>query len=114
MGEKVIRGVNPGEQFIKIVHDELVQIMGTENTELAFEEKNPRGSGGGVKRQGKTTFSAKLALYLKERKIKSVVDSCRYLSSRRQRSVEGVAASAQVFVTILILANTRQRRLRRS
>src|SRR3989338_6888932 len=41
LGEKVIRGVNPGEQFIKIVHDELVQIMGTQNTELAFEEKKP-------------------------------------------------------------------------
>ena len=34
LGEKVIRGVNPEEQFVKIVHDNLAKIMGQENQEV--------------------------------------------------------------------------------
>ena len=99
LGEKVIRGVNPGEQFIKIVHDELVQIMGTENTELAFEEKKPLVVlVVGLNGQGKTTFSAKLALYLKERKNKKVwlIPADTYRPAAKDQ-LKVLAASAQVF-----------------
>ena len=34
LGEKVLKGVNPGEQFIKIMHDELTNLMGDEHQEL--------------------------------------------------------------------------------
>ena len=34
LGEKVIKGVNPGEQFVKIMHDELAKIMGEANEEI--------------------------------------------------------------------------------
>ncbi|MBI2520946.1 MAG: signal recognition particle protein [Bdellovibrio sp.] len=100
LGEKVIRGVNPGEQFVKIVHDELVQIMGTQNTELAFgEEKKPLVVlVVGLNGQGKTTFSAKLALYLKERKNKKVwlIPADTYRPAAKDQ-LKVLADSAQVF-----------------
>jgi signal recognition particle subunit SRP54 len=74
LGEKVIRGVNPGEQFIKIMHDELAKIMGDANEEINLERP------GivpilivGLNGQGKTTFSGKLALHLKNKKKKDVL-----------------------------------------
>ena len=74
IGEKVIKGVNPGEQFIKIMHDELAKIMGDANEEINLERP------GivpilivGLNGQGKTTFSGKLALHLKNKKKKDVL-----------------------------------------
>ncbi|HAZ12646.1 MAG: signal recognition particle protein [Bdellovibrionales bacterium GWA2_49_15] len=99
LGEKVIRGVNPGEQFVKIVHDELVQIMGTQNTELPLEEKKPLVVlVVGLNGQGKTTFSAKLALYLKERKNKKVwlIPADTYRPAAKEQ-LKVLAASAQVY-----------------
>ena len=37
LGEKVLRGGNPSEQFVKIMHDELTKLMGDENTGLALD-----------------------------------------------------------------------------
>ena len=74
IGEKVIKGVNPGEQFVKIMHDELAKIMGEANEELNLDRP------GvvpilivGLNGQGKTTFSGKLALHLKNKKKKDVL-----------------------------------------
>ncbi len=74
LGEKVIKGVNPGEQFVKIVHDELAKIMGDANEEL---DLNRTGAIPilvvGLNGQGKTTFSGKLALHLSSKKKKDVL-----------------------------------------
>ena len=74
LGEKVIKGVNPGEQFVKIMHDELAKIMGDANEELNLDRP------GivpilivGLNGQGKTTFSGKLALHLKNKRKKDVL-----------------------------------------
>ncbi len=74
LGEKVIKGVNPGEQFVKIMHDELAKIMGDANEELNLDRP------GivpvlivGLNGQGKTTFSGKLALHLKSKRKKDVL-----------------------------------------
>ncbi len=74
LGEKVIKGVNPGEQFVKIMHDELAKIMGDANEEINLERP------GvvpvlivGLNGQGKTTFSGKLALHLKNKRKKDVL-----------------------------------------
>ncbi|MGA1476292.1 MAG: signal recognition particle receptor subunit alpha, partial [Prochlorothrix sp.] len=40
-GAEVVKGVNPGEQFIKIVNDELVTLMGESNVPLAQAEEAP-------------------------------------------------------------------------
>ncbi len=67
-GEKVLKAVNPGQQFIKIVHDRMVQLLGDERQEL--ELKGPDVPSVilmmGLQGSGKTTSAAKLALKLKK------------------------------------------------
>jgi signal recognition particle subunit SRP54 len=70
----VISGVNPGEQFIKIVHDELASVMGDANEEIDFDTKSIKPVlVVGLNGQGKTTFSGKLSLHLKNKKNKKVL-----------------------------------------
>ncbi|MEO0013667.1 MAG: signal recognition particle protein [Cyanobacteriota bacterium] len=67
LGEGVISGVNPGQQFIKIVYDELVKVMGDSNVALAQADKPPTVIlMAGLQGTGKTTATAKLALYLRK------------------------------------------------
>ncbi|MDB5096759.1 MAG: ffh [Cyanobacteria bacterium RYN_339] len=67
LGEDVQKGLNPGQSFIKIVHDELCVLMGGERAPL---EKNPTGPTvilmAGLQGSGKTTTTAKLGLMLKK------------------------------------------------
>lgn len=66
-GADVVAGVQPAQQFIKIVHDELVQVMGETNVPLARAENAPTVVlMAGLQGTGKTTASAKLALYLRK------------------------------------------------
>lgn len=74
LGEKVISGVNPEEQFIKIVQDELALVMGSANEELSLDRPGPVPViVVGLNGQGKTTFSGKLSLHLKNKNKKSVL-----------------------------------------
>ncbi len=74
LGDKVIRGVNPEEQFVKIVHDELAAVMGQANEEIDLERSGPVPVlVVGLNGQGKTTFSGKLSLHLREKKQKNVL-----------------------------------------
>lgn len=67
LGAEVISGVNPGQQFIKIVYDELVAVMGESNVPLAHADKPPTVIlMAGLQGTGKTTATAKLALYLRK------------------------------------------------
>ncbi|MEO0928113.1 MAG: signal recognition particle receptor subunit alpha, partial [Cyanobacteria bacterium J06643_13] len=67
LGEGVISGVNPGQQFIKIVYDELVKVMGESNVPLAQADEAPTVIlMAGLQGTGKTTATAKLALYLRK------------------------------------------------
>ncbi|RKX93564.1 MAG: signal recognition particle protein [Spirochaetes bacterium] len=67
LGERVLKSVNPGQQFIKIVHDKIVALLGDEAAEL--ELKGPDTVSvilmAGLQGSGKTTTAAKLALRLK-------------------------------------------------
>ncbi|QLE54201.1 signal recognition particle protein [Nostoc sp. TCL26-01] len=66
-GAEVVKGVRPDQQFIKIVYDELVQVMGEENVPLAeVEEKPTIVLMAGLQGTGKTTATAKLALHLRK------------------------------------------------
>ncbi len=74
IGEKVIRGVNPGEQFVKIMHDELALIMGEENEEIDLNRPPVVPILiVGLNGQGKTTFSGKLSYHLKNKLKKDVL-----------------------------------------
>jgi signal recognition particle subunit SRP54 len=67
LGADVISGVNPGQQFIKIVYDELVHLMGESNVPLAQADTAPTVIlMAGLQGTGKTTATAKLALYLRK------------------------------------------------
>jgi signal recognition particle subunit SRP54 len=66
MGESVLNAVKPGQQFIKIVYDELVKILGSDKVEIATANTPPTVIlVAGLQGSGKTTFVAKLAKKLK-------------------------------------------------
>lgn len=70
LGDAVIKSVAPGQQFIKIVHDELVELMGGEEAALDVSKKNPAVVMlCGLQGSGKTTAAVKLAHYLKKKGI---------------------------------------------
>ncbi|MFN8943612.1 MAG: signal recognition particle protein, partial [Pseudobdellovibrionaceae bacterium] len=68
LGTEVLSNVNPGQQFVKIVHDELVQTLGGEKVELNLKAKPSVVLMVGLQGVGKTTTSAKLALFLRQKK----------------------------------------------
>ena len=67
MGSDVLKSVNPGQQFTKIVFDEMVKMLGEERVDLAVAQKPPTVILiAGLQGSGKTTFAGKLANYLKK------------------------------------------------
>lgn len=67
MGEDVLTAVNPGQQFTKIVYDELVELLGQEREDINVAHTPPTVILiAGLQGSGKTTFTAKLARYLKK------------------------------------------------
>lgn len=69
LGTQVIMGVNPRQQFIKIINDELIEVLGGTNVELLKSDKKPRVIMlVGLQGAGKTTFCSKLAKLLKKEK----------------------------------------------
>jgi len=78
VGQEVMKSLTPGQAFIKVVNDQLVELMGEANEELALNAAPPAVvMMAGLQGSGKTTTVAKLSRWLKERKKKSVlVVSC--------------------------------------
>ena len=70
-GEKVINSISPGQLMVKIVKDELTALMGGSETELDLGGNPAIILIAGLQGSGKTTFSGKLANYLKTKKGKS-------------------------------------------
>ncbi len=67
LGEQVIKSVTPGQQFIKIVHDELIALMGGSEEGLQLSGQPAIVMLCGLQGSGKTTQCAKLAKYLKKK-----------------------------------------------
>jgi signal recognition particle subunit SRP54 len=72
LGIEVLEGVNPGQQFVKIVHDELVKVLGTDAVDIQLREKPAVLFLVGLQGAGKTTSCAKLALYIRKKFSKKV------------------------------------------
>ncbi len=68
IGQKVLSAVKPGELLIKIMQDELAQLMGNTHSDIDLSGKPTVILIAGLQGSGKTTFSAKLALHLKSKK----------------------------------------------
>lgn len=75
-GEQVLKGVNPSQQLVKIVHDELVEILGHENVPLNFDGHPNLIMMLGLQGSGKTTSSAKLAVKLKKEGRNPLLVAC--------------------------------------
>ncbi|MCH9625594.1 MAG: Signal recognition particle protein [Chlamydiales bacterium] len=64
LGEEVIKSVSPGQQFVKVIHEELVALMGGGEAVLHLQQKPAVVMLCGLQGAGKTTHAAKLAKYL--------------------------------------------------
>lgn len=74
VGEKILKGLNPGQQVVKVVHDELKQIMGDEAAPLIFENNGlTTFMTIGLQGSGKTTAIGKLGVYLRKNFKKKVL-----------------------------------------
>lgn len=73
LGQKILTSVSPSQLMVKIVHDELAELMGGEHTEINLKGNPAVVLIAGLQGSGKTTFSAKLANFLKNKKGKSVM-----------------------------------------
>lgn len=67
LGDEVIKSVSPGQQFIKIVHDELIALMGSGEAEINVANKPAVIMMCGLQGSGKTTQCVKLAHFLKKK-----------------------------------------------
>ncbi len=77
VGGNLMKSVTPGQQFIKIVHDELVTLMGGEEAKIDLSVKPSVIMVCGLQGSGKTTHCAKLAHFIaKEYKKKSLLVAC--------------------------------------
>jgi signal recognition particle subunit SRP54 len=99
VGEDVLRSITPGQQLVKIVHDELVELLGREHRALRFAEKPPTVILlVGLQGSGKTTAAAKLASQLKSKGLKPLLAAC---DLQRPAAVEQlVQLGAQVGVDV--------------
>lgn len=67
LGQEVLNNVNPGQQFVKIVHDELVNVLGGGAVDINVRENPSVLFLVGLQGAGKTTSAAKLSLYVRQK-----------------------------------------------
>lgn len=73
LGQNVITAVRPGQLMVKITHDELAELMGSEATDINLKGTPAIILMSGLQGSGKTTFASKLANYLQTKKGKRVM-----------------------------------------
>jgi signal recognition particle subunit SRP54 len=71
LGQDVLKGLEPGQQVVKIVHEELTELMGSADSKLAFGRPPTVVLLCGLQGSGKTTAAAKLALHLRKHEKKT-------------------------------------------
>ena len=77
LGQDILISVSPSQLMVKIVHDELTKLMGGAGEEINFNSKPPTVILiAGLQGSGKTTFTGKLALYLKSKGKNPIVAAC--------------------------------------
>ncbi len=98
IGQEVMKSLTPGQAFIKVVNDQLVELMGAANEELALNAAPPAVvMMAGLQGSGKTTTVAKLSRWLRERKNKSVlVVSCDIYRPAAIEQLKTLAAEVDV------------------
>jgi len=100
LGEKVLRSVSPGQQFVKILYDRMVALLGGENQGLLLKGPDTQSVIllAGLQGSGKTTTAAKLALFLKQKGRKPLLVAADLLrpAAIEQLTVLGEKAGVEV------------------
>jgi len=73
LGQNVLTSISPNQLLVKITHDELAELMGTEKTEINLSGSPAVILMSGLQGSGKTTFSGKLAHFLKTKRARKVL-----------------------------------------
>jgi signal recognition particle subunit SRP54 len=76
LGRNVLTAISPGQLMTKICHEELIELMGGNEKEINFQGNPGIILMSGLQGSGKTTFSGKLANYLKTKKGKKPSIGC--------------------------------------
>ena len=100
VGQEIIKSLNPAQQVIKIVNDELIDLMGSSNQKLIISPKPPTViMMCGLQGAGKTTLCGKLAVHLKKTGKKPLLTACDIYrpAAINQLKVVGKNAGAEVF-----------------
>lgn len=100
VGQDIIKSLNPTQQVIKIVNEELISLMGGTNQKLEVSSKSPTViMMCGLQGAGKTTLSGKLALMLKKQGKKPLMVACDVYrpAAIKQLQVVGSQAGVEVF-----------------
>jgi len=71
LGQEVLKSVNPSQMIVKIVHDELAELMGGDKTDINIKINPSVILIAGLQGSGKTTFSGKLAKWVKSKRGKN-------------------------------------------
>jgi len=102
VGEQVLKSVTPGQQIVKIVYDELTELMGKENVKINQPQNNSRKQDVlmcGLQGAGKTTMCGKLGAMLKgqQKKVMLVADDIYRPAAIEQLKVVGGKAGVYVY-----------------
>ena len=97
VGQQVLDSIHPGQQIVKIVHDELVKIMGGANAPLKLADSPPSIiMMVGLQGQGKTTTAGKLAVHLKKKGHRPLLVGADVYRPAAIKQLEVVASQAGV------------------
>lgn len=100
VGQEILKSLNPTQQVIKIVNEELIALMGSANSKLEVASKPPTIiMMCGLQGAGKTTFCGKLAMHLKKQGKKPLLVACDVYrpAAITQLKVVGEKVGAEVF-----------------
>ena len=99
VGQEILKSLNPTQQVIKIVNEELISLMGSSNSKLEIAQKPPTIiMMCGLQGAGKTTFCGKLGLHLKKQGRKPLLVACDVYRPAAIKQLQVVGDSVQVEV----------------
>lgn len=110
LGEAVVRSITPGQQIVKIFHDELTALLGGDSAPLHLE-KNGRILMVGLNGSGKTTSSAKLAAFLQKQNYSPALIPC---DLQRPAAVEQLVTLGRQIGTAVIAPDPGEKDVQRA
>jgi len=101
LGQEVVQSIQPGQQIIKIIHDELVKLLGSSNAGLALSGNPSCLMLAGLHGSGKTTSSAKLARWLQKQARQTLLVAADVYRPAAMEQLETLGRQIEVPVFVL-------------